>query len=60
MHGFALNCNNSLEPYEHIVACGIDDAKTTTLSRLTGNEITPLQAATLVEQLMGDIPNARA
>lgn len=60
MHGFALNCNNSLEPYEHIVACGIDDAKTTTLSRLTGTEITPLQAATLVEQLMGEIPNARA
>lgn len=60
MHGFALNCSNSLEPYEHIVACGIDDAKTTTLSRLTGTEITPLQAATLVEQLMGEIPNARA
>ena len=60
MHGFALNCNNSLEPYEHIVACGIDDAKTTTLSRLTGTEITPLRAATLVEQLMGEIPNARA
>ena len=60
MHGFALNCNNSLEPYVHIVACGIDDAKTTTLSRLTGTEITPLQAATLVEQLMGEIPNARA
>jgi lipoyl(octanoyl) transferase len=60
MHGFALNCNNSLEPYEHIVACGIDDARTTTLSRLTGTEITPLQAATLVEQLMGEIPNARA
>ncbi len=59
MHGFALNCNNSLEPYEHIVACGIDDAKTTTLSHLTGSEITPLQAATLVEQLMGEIPNDR-
>lgn len=59
MHGFALNCNNSLEPYEHIVACGIDDAKTTTLSHLTVSEITPLQAATLVEQLMGEIPNDR-
>lgn len=59
MHGFALNCNNSLEPYDHIIACGISDAKTTTLSKLTGRNITPLDAVTLVEQIMGEIPNAR-
>lgn len=33
MHGFALNCANSLEPYEHIVACGIRDAGVTTITR---------------------------
>jgi len=33
MHGFALNCSNSLEPYEHIVACGIRDAGVTTITR---------------------------
>ena len=60
MHGFALNCNNSLEPYEHIIACGISDASSTTLTELTGRNISPLEAATLVEQLMGEIPNARA
>jgi lipoyl(octanoyl) transferase len=60
MHGFALNCNNSLEPYEHIIACGISDASSTTLTELTGRNISPLEAATLVEQIMGEIPNARA
>lgn len=60
MHGFALNCSNSLEPYEHIVACGISDATNTTLSVLASREITPLEAASLVEQIMGEIPNARA
>lgn len=59
MHGFALNCNNSLEPYEHIIACGIDDARSSTLSQLASKEITPIEAATLVEQIMKEIPNAR-
>ena len=59
MHGFALNCNNSLEPYEHIIACGIDDARSSTLSELASKEITPIEAATLVEQIMKEIPNAR-
>ncbi|WP_151549216.1 MULTISPECIES: lipoyl(octanoyl) transferase LipB [Corynebacterium] len=33
MHGFALNCDNTLEYYDHIVPCGISDAGVTTLSR---------------------------
>jgi lipoyl(octanoyl) transferase len=59
MHGFAVNCSNSLEPFEHIVACGIADAKATTLSVLASKEITPIMAASLIEQKMGEIPNAR-
>jgi lipoyl(octanoyl) transferase len=59
MHGFALNCSNSLQPFEHIVACGIADAKATSLSVLASREITPLDAASLIEQKMGEIPNAR-
>jgi lipoyl(octanoyl) transferase len=59
MHGFALNCSNSLEPFEHIVACGIADAKATSLSVLASREITPLDTASLIEQKMGEIPNAR-
>jgi len=55
MHGFALNCNNSLDPYETIIACGIRDAKTTTLSLLTGSEITPAAAAEVVQRHLGEI-----
>lgn len=55
MHGFALNCNNSLAPYEEIIACGIKDAKTSTLSELLGREITPSMAAEVVQRHLGEI-----
>jgi lipoyl(octanoyl) transferase len=41
MHGFALNCDNSLLPFSQIVPCGITDAGVTTLSEVTGVDITP-------------------
>lgn len=59
MHGFALNCNNSLEPYDYIVACGIADADSTTLSKVTGRNISALEVADLIEMKLGEIPNAR-
>jgi lipoyl(octanoyl) transferase len=59
MHGFALNCNNSLDPYETIIACGIRDAKTTTLSLLTGKNITPVMAAEAVQKHLGEIEMRR-
>ncbi|NDH65083.1 MAG: lipoyl(octanoyl) transferase LipB [Microbacteriaceae bacterium] len=49
MHGFALNCNNSLDPYDTIIACGISDAKTTTLSKLLGQNISPAEVAEIVK-----------
>ena len=55
MHGFALNCNNSLKPYETIIACGIADAKTSTLTELLGREITPAMAAEVVRRHLGEI-----
>jgi lipoyl(octanoyl) transferase len=39
MHGFALNCGNSLDPYDHIIACGIKDAGVTTMSRVLGRTV---------------------
>jgi lipoyl(octanoyl) transferase len=39
MHGFALNVSNSLDAYEHIVACGIRDAGVTTMSRVLGRTV---------------------
>ena len=50
MHGFALNCSNSLDAYEHIVACGIRDAGVTTISRESGGQVTPADAAAVVTQ----------
>ncbi len=41
MHGFAINCSNSLDAYRSIIACGIRDAGVTTMSLVTGNTITP-------------------
>ncbi|MFM6963591.1 MAG: lipoyl(octanoyl) transferase LipB [Micrococcales bacterium] len=59
MHGFALNCNNSLDPYETIIACGIRDAKTTTLSLLTERTITPAMAAEVIKRHLGEIQSRR-
>jgi lipoyl(octanoyl) transferase len=50
MHGFALNCSNSLDAYAHIVACGIRDAGVTTISRETGGRVTPEQVAAVVAE----------
>jgi lipoyl(octanoyl) transferase len=55
MHGFALNCNNSLQPYETIIACGIRDATVSTLSELLGREITPAMAAEVVQRHLKEI-----
>jgi len=42
MHGFALNCNHTLEPYDEIIACGITDAGVTTIAREAGRDISPV------------------
>jgi lipoyl(octanoyl) transferase len=52
MHGFALNCNNSLAAYDTIIACGIADAKTTTISERVGFEVTPALAAEVILSLI--------
>jgi len=49
MHGFALNCSNSLEPYEVIIPCGITDAGVTTISAELGRTVTPADVADRVE-----------
>lgn len=36
LHGIALNVANSLEPYRHIVPCGISDAAVTTMAEEVG------------------------
>jgi len=55
MHGFALNCNNSLQPYETIIACGIKDAATSTISELLQKEVTPAMAAEVLQKHLKEI-----
>lgn len=52
MHGFALNCSNDLAPFENIVACGIDDADTTTISAELGRLVSPADIAERVIEEM--------
>ena len=49
MHGFSLNCSNSFEAYEKIVACGLDDAGVTSISRELGRVVTPAEVIPLLQ-----------
>jgi lipoyl(octanoyl) transferase len=49
LHGLALNCDCSLEPFDAIIPCGIPDAGVTTLSRELGRRVTVQEAAPILE-----------
>ncbi|MDR9362952.1 MAG: lipoyl(octanoyl) transferase LipB [Microbacteriaceae bacterium] len=55
MHGFALNVNNSLKPYESFIPCGIEDAGVTTMSKVLGREVQLAEVSQSVMGLMGKI-----
>jgi lipoyl(octanoyl) transferase len=44
MHGFALNCDNDLAPFDQIIPCGITDAGVATLSTVLGESVSPAAA----------------
>lgn len=50
MHGFALNCSNSLDPYDQIIACGITDAGVTSISQELGRTVNPVDVADRVQE----------
>jgi len=50
MHGFALNCNNSLDAFRKIVPCGIADSDVTTLSLEVGRDVSVADVTPLIEQ----------
>ncbi|MBS1897726.1 MULTISPECIES: lipoyl(octanoyl) transferase LipB [unclassified Microbacterium] len=41
MHGFAINCDNTLAGFRGIIPCGITDAGVTTVSEVVGRETSP-------------------
>lgn len=52
MHGFALNVNPDLSPFEEIIPCGISDAAVTSLSKESGREIEIAEITEVVERHM--------
>ncbi|WP_341578814.1 lipoyl(octanoyl) transferase LipB [Microbacterium schleiferi] len=41
MHGFAVNCDNTLAGFRGIIPCGITDAGVTTVSEVAGASVSP-------------------
>lgn len=41
MHGFAINCDNTLAGFRGIIPCGITDAGVTTVSEVVGADVSP-------------------
>ena len=41
MHGFAVNCDNTLAGFRGIIPCGIADAGVTTVSEVAGTSVSP-------------------
>ena len=54
MHGFSLNCDNSFEAYDKIVACGLPDADVTSISQQLGRRVTPADVVPLIQAEMID------
>lgn len=54
-HGFALNCSNSLAPFERFVPCGITDAGVASLTTLTATEIAPADVLPILEPRLAEL-----
>jgi lipoyl(octanoyl) transferase len=50
MHGFAINCNNDLKPFNEIVPCGLADAEVTSLSAELGREVQVTEVLPIIER----------
>ena len=51
MHGFAVNCDNTLAGFRGIIPCGITDAGVTTVSEVVGAEVSPADIVGSVEDV---------
>jgi lipoyl(octanoyl) transferase len=48
MHGFAINCDNTLAGFRGIIPCGIADAGVTTVSEVVGRDVSPADIVSAV------------
>jgi lipoyl(octanoyl) transferase len=55
LHGFALNCTTDLSWYDAIVPCGLADEGVTSLSELSGREISVDEMAPIVARRFEDV-----
>jgi lipoyl(octanoyl) transferase len=58
MHGFALNCDADLSWADNIVACGIDDADVSSISREAGRQVTVQDVLPYAEKHLTDVLTA--
>ena len=54
-HGFAVNVNNDLQPFEWVVPCGIEGVRMTSLCRELGAEVDMDAYMDVVSQRFGEI-----
>lgn len=59
LHGFALNCTTDLSFFDAIVPCGLPDEGVTSLSELTGREVTVDEMAPLVARRFEEVFDLR-
>jgi len=59
LHGFALNCTTDLSWYDAIVPCGLADEGVTSLSELTGREVTVAEMAPIVARRFEEVFHLR-
>ncbi|MEW1973601.1 lipoyl(octanoyl) transferase LipB [Microbacterium profundi] len=50
MHGFAINCDNTLAGFRGIIPCGITDAGVTTVSEVVGRDVSPADVVDAVAE----------
>jgi lipoyl(octanoyl) transferase len=54
MHGFAVNCDNSLAGFRGIIPCGISDAGVTTISEVAGAQVAPRDIVATVSRVFAE------